>query len=190
MMQKLWLRKLDLSLSKDVFDIIQFGSSVIEDSLPNDLDIAVIFQKIPLKDQLSQGQEIKLQLQKQTKLPIHMTIFDLYSFFDKGNFAKESILIYGKSLISKDYFSIKLGLNPRIQITYSLERLVKKDKVKFHYMLKGKKGNYGLLKKYSGKLLNPGLIEIFPEHEKIFITAIKKLTSAFTVKKILSNQNF
>ena len=52
-------------------------------------------------------------------------------------------------------------------------------------MLKGKKGNYGLLKKYGGSLINPGLIEIFPEYENIFIESIKKLTPNFKIKKIL-----
>lgn len=184
MMQKLWLKKLKLGYSKDVFDIVQFGSSVMENSSPNDIDIAVIFQKIPLKDQLDQAQEIKKQLQKESNIPIHIKSFDLYSLFDEANFAKEGILFYGKSLIYKDYFMNRLGLNPRIQISYSLEKLEKKDKIRFHYMLRGKKGEYGLLKKYGGELLKPGLIEIYPEYEDIFVTSIKKTLSSFKSKKI------
>lgn len=185
MMQKLWLKKLKLNYSKDVFDIVQFGSSVMENSSPNDIDIAVIFQKIPLKNQLSQAQEIKKQLQKESNIPVHIKSFDLYSFFDEANFAKEGILFYGKSLIFKDYFAKRLGFSPKIQISYSLEKLEKKDKVRFHYMLKGKKEEYGLLKKYGGGLLKPGLIEIYPEHENMFITSIKKIISNFKSRKIL-----
>jgi len=185
MTQKLWLRKLKLIYSKDVFDIIQFGSSVIEESKPNDIDIVVIFNKIPLKEQLNQAQEIKKQLQKYSELPVHITSFDLYSFFDKGNFSKENILFYGRSLISGNYFSKKLGFDSKIQIYYSLKDLEKKDKVRFNYMLNGKKGEYGLLRKYGGKLLKPGLIEIYPEFEDIFVSSIKKITTNFQVKKIL-----
>jgi hypothetical protein len=158
----------------------------MEDSKPNDIDVAVIFQKIPIKEQLNRAQEIKKQLQKLSELPIHVKPFDLYSFFDESNFAKENILFYGRSLISGAYFSEKLGLNPKIQILYSLIKLKKKEKIRFHYMLKGKKGEYGLLRKYGGNLLKPGLIEIFPEYEKIFINSIKKLTTEFQVRKILS----
>ena len=61
MMQKLWQEKLKLNYSKNVFDIVQFGSSVIEGENPRDLDIAVIFQKIPLKEQLEEAQKIKKQ---------------------------------------------------------------------------------------------------------------------------------
>jgi hypothetical protein len=185
MTQKLWQKKLKLNYSKDVFEIVQFGSSIIEGKIPNDLDIAVIFNKISLKDQLIHSQKIKKQLQKISKLPIHIKSFDLYSFFDKSNFAKDNILFYGKSLISKDYFSKKFGFSPRIQIYYSLRDLKKKDKVRFNYMLNGRRGEYGLLRKYKGQLLKPGLIEIFPEHEEIFINSIKNITHNFKLRKIL-----
>ena len=185
MTQKLWLKKQKLIYSKDVFDILQFGSSIFENSSPNDVDIAVIFQKIPLKEQLSQAQEIKKQLQKKTNLPLHIKSFDLYSLFESSNFAKESILFYGKSLITNEYFSRKLGLTPVIQIEYSLKKLAKKDKIKFNYLLNGKKEKYGLLRKYGGSLTKPGQIEIKPEHEKIFVDKIKEITNDFKVNKKL-----
>lgn len=185
MTQKLWLKKPKLDYSKDVFDIIQFGSSVMEDSNPNDIDIAVIFNKISVNEQLNQSQQIKKQLQGLSDFPIHIKAFDLYTFFDGANFAKENILFYGKSLISGTFFSKKLGLDPKIQIYYSLNDLKKKDKVRFNYMLNGRKGEYGLLREYNGKLLKPGLIEIDSVYENIFISSIKKITQNFKLKKIL-----
>ena len=185
MTQKLWLKKPTLQYSKNIFDIIQFGSSVKEEKTPNDIDIAVIFNSLPLKDQLNDSQEIKKQLQKISPLPIHIKSFDLYSFFNSGNFAKEDILFYGKSLIYKDYFAKRFGLTPKIQISYSLRKLKKSEKIKVNYTLNGKQGSYGLLRKYGGKLIKPGLIEISPEHKDIFIEAIKKLTSDIEVKAIL-----
>ena len=184
-MQKLWLKKLKLHYSKDVFDILQFGSSIFEYSSPNDIDIAVIFQKIPLREQLLHAQKIKKQLEDKTALPIHIKSFDLYSLFESSNFAKESMLFYGKSLITKKYFSIKLGLNPVIQIEYSLKNLDKREKINFNYLLNGKKEKYGLLRKYGGELKKPGLIEISPEHEKIFVNKIKSITADFKVEKKL-----
>jgi len=184
MMHKLWLKKLKLNYNNDVVDIVQFGSSVVELEFPNDIDIAVIFKKIPIKEQLEESQKIKKQLQKETSLPIHIKSFDLYSLLDASNFAKASILITGKSLISKDYFFKKFGIEPRIQIFYSLGKKEKREKVKFNYLLKGKKEKYGLLRKYGGKLLKPGLIEISPEHEKVFVSNIKKEISTFEIKKI------
>jgi len=183
MIHKYWSKKLKLNYSKDVLDIVLFGSSVMKNRDPSDIDVAVIFKKIPLKEQVNQAYEIKKQLQ--TTTPIHVTQYDLYSLFDPVNFAREGILLYGKSLITNDYFAKRFGLNPRTQISYSLEKLEKKDKVRFHYMLKGKKGRHGLLKRYGGSLLNPGLIEVYPEHEEIFVKSIKNLISDFKIKRIL-----
>ena len=157
----------------------------MEDSKPNDIDIAVIFNRISINEQLNQSQQIKKQLQEISEFPIHIKSFDLYAFFDSANFAKENILFYGKSLLSGDFFSKKLGLDPKIQIYYSLNDLKKKDKVRFNYMLNGRKGEYGLLRKFNGKLLKPGLIEIDPIYENIFISSIKKITQNYRVKRIL-----
>lgn len=183
-MQKKSQKKLELIYSKEVIDIVKFGSSVMEESNPNDIDVAVIYNKIPVKEQLEYSQKIKMQLEKKFNLPIHIKSYDLYSLLDKGNFAKDSIFFYGKSLISSKYFSEFFGLLPRVQINYSLRDLKKKEKVKFNYLLNGKGKKYGLLRKYQGKLLNPGLIEIFPEYERVFINAMNKITSKLEVKKI------
>ena len=169
MMQKLWLKKLKLNYSKNVLDIVQFGSSVIEGSNPNDIDIAIIFQKISLKEQLEERQKIKEQLQKKVDLPIHIESFDLYSLFDKGNFAKEGVLFYGKSLISGKNFSESFGIYPRLKISYDLSALKKKDKVRFNYLLNGKGGSYGLLRGRGGKIVSPGVIEVSPCDENLFL---------------------
>jgi len=185
MTQNLWQKKLKLNYSKDIFDIAQFGSSVIDRKKPNDIDIAIIFGKIPLKEQLNQAQEIKKQIQKHSEIPVHVTSFDLYSFFENSNFAKENILFLGKSLITGGNFSKNFGLSPVVQISYSLKNLKKKDKIRFNYMLNGKGGEYGLLRKYGGKIIAPGIIEIASENEGIFTESIKQITSIFKTKKIL-----
>ena len=185
MMQKLWLKKPILNYSEDVFDIVQFGSSVEEGKTPNDLDIAVIFNKLPLKEQLDQAQEIKKQLEKLVEIPVHINSFDLYSLFDSSNFAKESILFFGKSVIHGNDFVKRFGFSPKIQIYYSLEKLKKKDKIRFNYMLSGRGGEYGLLREYKGALLKPGLIEINPEYQNIFVNSIKEYKVDFKVKSVL-----
>ena len=184
-MQKKSQKKQELIYSSNVLDIVKFGSSVLENSKPNDIDIAVIFKSIPVKEQLEEAQKIKRQLEKFYTLPIHIKSYDFYSFFDKGNFAKENILFYGESLIFQDSFAERFGVNPKIQIYYSLKELKKKDKIKFNYMLNGKKGEYGLLRKYQGSLLKPGLIQINPKYENLFMESMKKIASNFEVKKVL-----
>jgi len=183
-MHKLWLKKQKLNYSKNVIDIVQYGSSVIEGSSPNDIDIAVVFDKIPIKDQLNEAQNIKKQLEKSSPLQIHIKSFDFYSLFDKSNFAKEGILFYGVSMLNKKHFSRIFGLEPKLQIFYFLDKLEKKDKIRFNYMLSGKGGKYGILNKHEGKIVRPGMIEVPPEYEKIFTDLIKKHINSFELKKI------
>ncbi len=199
MIQKLWLKKPKLVYSKNVIDIVQFGSSIAENEKTNkksdeksdekfkeinDIDIAVIFNKISLKEQLIESQKIKKQLQKICELPVHIKSFDFYSLFEVSNFSRESVLS-GKSLLSGDFFSKRFGFIPKIQIYYSLNNLLKKDKIRFNYMLNGKKGVYGLLRKYKGDLLKPGLIEIDLEYEDIFVNSIKKFKVDFRIRKVM-----
>ena len=184
MMQKRSPKKLDLKFSPQVIDIVQFGSSVIEDKAFNDIDIAIIFEKIPLKDQLSQAQEIKKQLKNIYEKDIHVKTYDFRTLFDESNFAREGILFYGISLVNEKYFAEKLGLKPRMQIEYDLKDMQKKDKVRFHYLLKGKKNGSGLLIEYGGELVKPGLIEFEPRFEKIFTDKIKEEISSYNIKKI------
>ncbi len=185
MIQKLWQKKLKLNYSKSVIDIVQFGSSVMEGKEARDIDIAVVFHKILLKEQLEEAQKIKKQLEKESDKEIHISSLDLDGLFDKSNFAREGIIFYGKSLISGESFSKKMGFMPKLQISYSLEKLKKKDKVRFHYMLRGKKGKYGLLREYGGELVNPGMIEIAPEYEELFVNSIKEFVSDFNVRRVL-----
>ena len=110
----------------------------------------------------------------------------MYSLFDSSNFAKDSIIIQGKSIISGEDFAKRFGFSSKIQIYYNLEKLQKKDKIRFNYMLNGRGGEYGLLKKHKGALVRPGLIEVPPEYEFIFVNAIKECNVDFKSKKLLT----
>src|SRR3989344_822837 len=123
----------------------------------------------------------KLWLQKQ-KLNYNKNVFDIIQF---GSSTRENNLFHGISLIDKKFFSEKLRFIPKIQIYYSLERMGKNEKIKFNYMLSGRGGKYGLLKKYNGNLIRPGLVEISPNYENIFIEKISALTKKFRIKKVL-----
>ena len=183
-MLKLWQKKLKLNYSKEVVDIVQFGSSIFEGSEPKDIDIAVIFKKIPIKEQLEERQNIKNQIQKHIELPVHIESFDFYSFFDKGNFAKQGVFFYGKSIINGNNFAENFGLIPKIRIFYVLKDLEKKGKVRFNYLLNGKGGSYGLLRRYGGKIITPGLAETLPENEKMFLEEMKKITTNLSLEKV------
>jgi len=183
MTQNLWQEKLKLTCPKGVVDIVVFGSAVFGMDGARDLDISVIFEKIPLKVQLECSQKIKNELKKKVDKEIHISSFDFYSLLNEGNFARDGILFYGKSLISGKNFSENFGLVPKLRIKYDLKDLEKKGKVRFNYLLNGKQGNYGLIKKYGGKIVSPGVLEISPEYERIFTEKMKNVTDKLTLEK-------
>ena len=184
MTQKLWQKKQKLNYRKEVLDIVQYGSSVIEDKKPNDIDIAIIYSKLNIKEQLEEGQKIKKQIAKKTDLPVHVNNFDLEKFFSSGNFAREDILFNGKSLIYSNDFAKRFNLIPKLKIKYNLSSLEKKEKVKFNYLLNGKKDNYGLIRKYGGKIVSPGIIEIPPEYKNIFLDKMKIITKDISEERV------
>ncbi len=70
-----------------------------------------------------------------------------------------------------------------LRISYILKNLKKKDKVRFNYLLNGKGGNYGLLRKYGGKIIYPGVVETSPENENIFLDKMKKITDKLKIER-------
>ena len=55
--------------------------------------------------------------------------------------------------------------------------------MRFNYLLNGKRGSYGLLRKYGGKIISPGLVETAPENEKIFLEQMKKITKNLSIER-------
>ena len=187
-MYKLWQTKPELEYPKTkIIDIIQHGSSTKTNN-PNDIDIAIIYKNTPIKEQLTETQKIKMQLEKHTDKPIHTTPYDYNTFFDEGNFAMHNILLEGRSIITGKYFAEKLGFTPHTEIKYTLKGKEKKEKIKFNYTLNGKQKKYGLLKKYGGTIIAPGLIRIKPEHEQIFKEKLEKQTKITTTKTLIKKQ--
>lgn len=163
----LWQKNLPLHLDSAVLAVVQFGSTVIEGVTPNDVDIAILFKEVPLKQQLDIAQDIKQQLEKNVELPIHVKAFTYETLFDSSNFARIAIMSCGMDLLTKKPFAQRFGLKAQMQFAYSLQTLTKTEKVRIHYQLRGKKGDYGLLKKIGGVLVKPGLVRVPPNTEPI-----------------------
>jgi len=185
-MLDIFQKKLKLHYSSNVLDVVLFGSSVLEGSSPNDLDIAVVFGNgVSVKTQLEEGQKIKKQIMEITSLPVQIQNYTLESLFKESNFAREGILFYGISLLDRKFFSLRLGLKPVLRINYILSDLEKKEKIRFNYLLNGKAGSYGMLRKHGGRIVAPGVLETEPKNELIFTSEMKKITPKIKIERIL-----
>lgn len=186
MIVKLWQEKLVLDYEEDVFDIVQFGSS-LESEDYNDIDIAVIYKSFSLKKQLEHSQKIKKQLQEIFN-NIDVKSFSLEKFFSPSNFARENILFKGKSLVSGKYFCENFGLKPKLLIKYKLEELKKSHKVKVNYWLTGKAGKYGLLRESGGELVKPGIVEVDPLSEVLIVSKLKELNAKVELERVFKQK--
>jgi len=167
-----------------IYDIVQFGTSLEKDKM-SEVQIGIIFKACSKEEQMIMSQAIKEQMSNSLRIKVEVKSFDLYSFFEPSNFNEKNTLFNAKSLITSKYFFERFNFSPRTQINYKLDHLEKKDKIRFHYLLKGKKETKGLLEKNDGCLLGPGLIEIPPEKTNLFIEKMSKISNKLIVKDIL-----
>jgi hypothetical protein len=180
-------KNFNLTYPKAVYDIVQFGSSLYAKQ-PNDIDIAVVFTQTSIKEQLEITQHIKKQLQIHTDIPIHAKPLTIQKLFSHENFARKEILHKGYSLQTQQPFSKQFGLLARTDITYNLEGLPKKDKVKLHYQLRGRADTQGTLDKKDGVLLAPGRIRIQPKDEQYFVHIIAQVTTNITIEHLFISE--
>src|SRR3989338_1336464 len=119
MLEKLkkWAKK--ESIHKDIFDIVLFGSYAKGKARPNDLDIAVIFKTLPLKERLLVVQELKRKLTLAIKntvkgdIKIDMKGILWQELFEYSFFGRTGIIWEGISLLTGKLFAEK-NLSPPI----------------------------------------------------------------------------
>lgn len=146
---------------KEIFDIVLYGSAVKGKIKPADLDIVVIFRYGTLKERLDKIQEIKRRIKTKVNVDIKGIVWE--ELFQEEFFARSGIFLEGISLFSGEPFSKKIGYNSKVLFFYDLRKKNHKEKVKFNYLLNGRKGE-GILKKINALRLTPGVIEVSVEH--------------------------
>lgn len=170
-----------------VFDIILYGSYVKGKRKPNDIDILIIFNEIPIKTQLEKVQEFKNNIK--SKIP-EVDKFDIKSInlkdlFDKTILSRQGILTEGFSLIDGISFSKKLGFVGKALITYDLSDLSNSNKTKFLFSLSGRRGEKGLIEKFNMKKLGKNVLLSPIEKTELIREFLEKWKIKFEIKNIL-----
>lgn len=187
MMQKNLLKYLRLSSnkinSKNIFDIVVYGSSVKSKENPNDLDIVIIFLNEKLDNMLKIAQEYKNIIKDKIKNP-DVKAINLIEFFDKNFLAREGILLEGYSVFYEEPFSSRLGFKGYVIYCYSLKKLNHNEKTKFTYALIGRRSE-GILKKVNAIILGKGAVAVPIENSVFFEDFLKKWNVDYKIKKTL-----
>lgn len=155
---------------KEIFDILVYGSAVKGKLNPADLDIVVIFRSGTLKERLDRIQEIKRKIK--TKVNVDIKGILLEELFQEAFFARSGIFVEGISVFNGEPFAKKIGFDNGTLFFYDLLGKSHTEKVKFSYLLSGRK-DMGIIEKLRGKRLSSGVVEIPLTHSLEFEEILK-----------------
>ena len=169
--------------TKEIFDIVIYGSFMKSKEEPNDVDIVLIFKNLDLKQRLEIGQKFKNIIKSKIKNPDIKTIV-LEELFDSNFLARQGVLAEGYSLLKNSEFSKTLGFKGYSLFTYSLTNLNHNEKTKFTYSLIGR-GKEGILKKVKAESLGRGGFLVPIEYTYLFEDFLKKWKIEYKSKTCL-----
>lgn len=130
-----------------IVDIFIFGSSVKGKLSPNDVDICLVF-----RDKMDINVVKKIEGILGVRYHISSLLID--NFFNNPHSLAKTILNEGISLISGRGFAEIFSLRPQALYSYSLSNEHSGKKVRFVYLLRGRDGNEGLVKKWKGYFIS------------------------------------
>lgn len=166
----------------DIFDIVIYGSSMKGKTEPNDIDIMVIFKKGKLKDRLEKIQSIKKKIRLDKKIDIKGMLLE--ELFQEHFFNRSGIFFEGVSIFNGKPFSNKIDFKSFTLFTYNLRNKTHNEKVKFNYILSGRKDT-GVVEWLEGKHISPGSIQIPIKNSLEFEEILKKHKISYSKKNIL-----
>lgn len=171
--------------NQNIFDIVLYGSAVKGKLNPRDLDVVVVFRSGSLKERLDEIQKIKTKIKTKITVDIKGILWE--ELFQEEFFARSGIFLEGISLFSGEPFSKKIGYNSKVLFFYDLQNKNHNEKVKFNYLLSGRKGK-GILKKINAIRLTPGVIEVSVE-QCLEFEEVLKLHQISYIKKLVLLQS-
>lgn len=135
------LRKIDTT---EVADILLFGSAAKGKEFPQDIDICIIFRKKAVR-------EVITVLEKRLKeFNVHVSSLTVDNLFMKPHSLIKTLLVEGRSILSGKPLAQNFGFASYALYSYDLSKIKQSEKVKFVYLLKGRKGE-GIIKKHGGE---------------------------------------
>jgi predicted nucleotidyltransferase len=163
-----------------VLDVIQFGSSVRGSLRPNDIDICIFLpvsrekESIDLVDSLGKILDDSFQIN---------TLSD--TAFAQGKGLSKTLLSEGVSLLSGKPFSSVFGFYSKTLFTYSLQGLTSSERVRFHYVMRGRRDSEGMLTKLKAELLGDGVILVPTSSEDELSEIFKKWKCQYKARRVL-----
>lgn len=170
------LKGIDLT---DIADIFLFGSAVKGKEFPRDIDICVVFRKRGLEEKI---RDIENRLKE---FNIHVSSLIVDNFFRKQHSLIKTLLVEGVSIFNKKSFIKNFGFSAYVLYSYDLSKLKSSEKVRFVYLLKGRKKESGIIKKINGEWIADSCFIIPIQKDSEMLSILKKWKIPFKRKEAL-----
>jgi len=164
-------------ISDDIVDIAVFGSSVKGKIDPTDIDIAVIYRKEVKRDTLQKFQDALGE-------KCHISSLVVDQFFTKPHTLAKTLLFEGISLITNRQVSATFDMRAFTLYTYNLKKEQPSKKVRFVYLLKGRKGDEGIVRQFKGRYISPSSFLLPAAKDEEMIEILKQWGIKFYREKL------
>ncbi len=175
---KVWLK------SEQVVDVIIFGSSVRGKSTPRDIDLCIILHDHQEKKALDLIHSLSQKIDKKG-VKFQINILTEKTFFSGENSLVKTLFQEGFSVIKNKPFATLYGLSSQSLLVYSLVGFSGSQRVRFHYLLRGRSGQPGILSKLHSELVNDGVISVPTEYEDEWREIFQQWGVQYQVRRML-----
>lgn len=166
----------NLLFNEEVIEIFVFGSSIKGKAIPKDIDIAILTYKNP-----------SLEFQKKISkiIGFHISVLTAKEFFINPPSIAHTLIREGYGLKNKKFLAESYRFSNKILFSYSVASFPSSIKVKIVNILRGKKGEKGIVEFYGGEWIANQVFSVPMESEKIFDEFFDKFSVKFKKSYIL-----
>jgi len=135
------------TITKNIFDIVIYGSIVRGKEKYTDIDIAIIYKnKIAVEEKLLASQQLKNKLSF-LDCDVDVKTINMYDLLDASFLARQGIIAEGYSLTRNKFLHELFGFKAYYEYKYNISIRSESKKKMFYYALKGRRSEKGIAQK-------------------------------------------
>ena len=162
----------------DIVDIFLFGSAVKGKEFPKDIDLCVIFRD-KIIERVIKDIENRLK-----NFNVHLSFLTIDNLFKNPHSLIKTLLVEGVSILTNKPFIQNFGFLSYVLYSYDLSKMNSSEKVRFVYLLKGRKEK-GIIKKFNGEWITDGCFVIPVIRDNEVLTIFKKWNIRYLRREVL-----
>ncbi|MBN1156556.1 nucleotidyltransferase domain-containing protein [Candidatus Woesearchaeota archaeon] len=163
-----------------IIDVVIFGSTVRGKTSPNDIDVCLIIPVTVEKKAIDIAASFRKEFGE-----FHVSVMTDNDFVKGRHTLVKTLLTEGASVMNGESVSKLFGFNNETLFTYALAGFRPADRVRFHYLLRGRRGAKGILKETKAQILGDGVLIVPTEKEDVIREVFEKWKVKFKSRKML-----